>query len=282
MAIANTSSFISKLITAQVVRTLEDNLVAKKICRAPFNGEIKNKGDTVYFPTLKDPTVNTYAGNISYEGIEDDTPIALTVDQQKYFAFEVPDIEAFRASVDLESSQVTRAAYMLKQEADKYVLGLCLNDANVNTMSEVTLMDANALSTFAKAAKVLRENNVMGEEMFFVAPPFVEMMLKLAGIKFQINNGINGTGGVSWTKDLGFDLYISNQCSVTAGTPDKIHIIGGSYDSIAFAGQINQTETIRMENKFSDACRGLYVYGAKIIRPKQLITIPLIEGTVSV
>jgi len=40
--------------------------------------------------------------------------------------------------------------------------------------------------------------------------------------------------------------------------------------AIAFAGAIDQVEAYRPETLFSDAMKGLNVYGAKIVRPKEL------------
>ena len=39
--------FIPELWDASVYRTLEDNLVLKKICKAPIKAPIKQYGDTV-------------------------------------------------------------------------------------------------------------------------------------------------------------------------------------------------------------------------------------------
>ena len=40
--------------------------------------------------------------------------------------------------------------------------------------------------------------------------------------------------------------------------------------AIAFAGQINKIEKARKEKGFSDIIKGLHVYGAKLVRPKEL------------
>jgi hypothetical protein len=100
----------------------------------------------------------------------------------------------------------------------------------------------------------------------------VRIKLQLAGVKFQINNGINGTGGLAWTKELGFDIYVTNQVINvgTVATPQS-KCMAGSYSSIAFAQQIMDTEMIRLETQFADAVRGLHVYGAKVVRPDLLV-----------
>ena len=43
--------------------------------------------------------------------------------------------------------------------------------------------------------------------------------------------------------------------------------------AIAFAGQIDKVETARKEKGFADIIKGLHVYGAKLVRPKELYVI---------
>ena len=43
--------------------------------------------------------------------------------------------------------------------------------------------------------------------------------------------------------------------------------------AIAFAGQIDKVETARKEKGFADIIKGLHVYGAKVVRPKELYVI---------
>jgi hypothetical protein len=43
--------------------------------------------------------------------------------------------------------------------------------------------------------------------------------------------------------------------------------------AIAFAGQIDKIETARREKGFADIVKGLHVYGAKVVRPKELYVI---------
>ena len=50
---------IEKIISAEILRTNEDNLIANKICNTSFAGDIKNAGDSVTFIGLNDPAVGT-------------------------------------------------------------------------------------------------------------------------------------------------------------------------------------------------------------------------------
>lgn len=266
-------NFIPQLWNAKVLRVNEDNLIAKKICRAPYKGEIKNQGDTVYFPGLADPTVSSYSGTINYENLQD-ASLTLKIDQADYFAFKVGDIEAAQQGIDLKGSQADRAGYKIMQKADSYVMGF--HGEAKSLITQVSVTSANIISTLGLAQQKLAENFVMDEDMWMAIPPWVRLKLQLAGIKFQVNNGINGTGGVAWTNELGFDLYVTNQI-VNIGSvavPESL-CMAGSYNSIAFADQITETEMLRLQASFDNAVRGLHVYGAKVVKPNELVKLDL-------
>ena len=40
---------IEKVISAEILRSNEDNLIANRICNTSFVGDIKNRGDSVTF-----------------------------------------------------------------------------------------------------------------------------------------------------------------------------------------------------------------------------------------
>ena len=98
----------------------------------------------------------------------------------------------------------------------------------------------------------------------------------LAGIKFQINNGVNGTGAVAFTDELGCDIYVSNQLAVEDGAT---MMLAGSYSAIAYAEQVLETQVLdRLENSFDKAVRGRLVFGAKVIKPSELVCCPVTDG----
>lgn len=262
-------NFVPKIWDTQIFRTLEDNLVAKKICNMKHQGEIKKAGDTVYFQGLSDPTINNYTGSVNYETLKD-AGLTMQIDQKKYFAFKVDDITKAQSNIDAKGSQATRAGYKLKEVADSFILGK-YGEAN-HTVTDATLDSATVISTFGAIQQKLAEQNVDESDMWAVIPPWVKLKLQLAGIKFQINNGINGTGGMAWTKELGFDIYVTNQV-VNLGTADtpQSQVLAGAYNSIVYADQILETEGLRLESAFDNAVRGLHVYSAKVIRPDLLV-----------
>lgn len=262
---------IEKLVSTKIIRTLDNNLVAKKICTMDTGSQIKSMGDTVYFPTLAEPTVNDYTGTVSYEDLEDGS-IALLIDQKKYFAFKVDDIEKFQSSIDLKGAQTERAGYKLRDNADKYVLGLY--GGAENTVANVSVNSANVLEVVGTMVRVLEDNNVEGGNKWIVIKPWIAEKLRLAGVKFSINEGIDGgKGGLSWANYLDTDLYISNNVPTTGSEGSFVsQIMAGSYNAIVYAEQILKTEVIgRLEETFGTGVRGLHVFGSKVIKTKELV-----------
>jgi len=49
-------------------------------------------------------------------------------------------------------------------------------------------------------------------------------------------------------------------------------IVAGHDSAVATAEQINKTETYRDPDSFADICRGMHLYGRKILRPEALVT----------
>ena len=269
---------IPKLVSTKILRTLENNLIAKQICNMEPDAPIKKQGDTVYFAGLNDPTISSYSGSISYEDIQDGS-VPLLIDQKNYYAFKVEDIEAFQSVIDIKGSQVERAGYGLRNTCDQYILGL---HAGAGNALAATLTEVNILSSISKMARVLKENNVM--EAWVVVPPWVEELLELAGVKFQINNGMDGAkGGLKWAMYRDLTIYCSNNV-VTTGSEGSFvsKVMAGSSNSIIFAEQIMKNRFIPdLEDSFAGGASGLHVFGSRVLKPHELVTLTATQGSVT-
>lgn len=264
---------IEKVISAEIMRTNEDNLLANRICNTSFVGDIKNRGDSVTFVGLNDPEVYDYNGTVTYEDVSD-TAITLEIDQDKAFSFKVADLDALRSSLGLKDSQAKRASYNLKKEVDAYVFSLHGDSGVTLPAKEVT--PANVLQLIGEAKEHLEKQNVQDGRIWIVVPPFIKTKLMLAGIKFQINNGVNGSGAIGFTDELGCDIFVSNQLEAR---DDTVFMMAGSYSAIAYAEQLLDVQYIdRLENSFDSAVRGRIVFGAMVVKPQELVTIPVTDG----
>lgn len=265
-----TRGFVPEIWNAAVLRTLEDNLVMKKVCRAQVDREIQKHGDTVYFTGLADPTITNYTGTLSAEDLKDDQ-IAMLIDKTKTYCFKVQDVDKLMTNVDTKGSQADRAAYNLKHAIETDVFTNVGADAGAGTALSATITSANVLSYVSELARQLNENNVDEANMWMVIPPWLRLKLKLAGVSFSINEGVNGKGGMYWTQDLGFDVYVTNTVynSGTQAVPVST-VLAGSYQSIGFADHMLNVRNIEMEGSRAIQVDGGSIYGYRVIKPKEL------------
>lgn len=262
--------FIPELYDASIYRTLEDNLVLKKICKAPIKAPIKEYGDTVYFTDLGDPTISDYTGTLTAEELQD-SQVAMLIDKTKTFAFNVKDVDGLMANIDAKGSQTERAGYQLKDVVERDVFQNVGTGANAGTALSATITSANVISQVSELARQLYENNVQDSNMFMLIPPWMMIKLKIAGIVFEINEGLNGKGGMFWTKDLGFEAYVTNTVynAGTQATPVST-VLAGSFQAIGFAEKMLVTRNIVLSGSRATQIDGGIIYGYKLIKPKEL------------
>ena len=295
----NPSTFIPKLWEADVLRAYEKNLIAKEICAMNPKAQIEKYGDTVHFPGLTDPTVGTYvptgingasdATTISYEDLVS-SDATLVINRAKYFAFQVDDVLEAQSNIGVRGSQTERAGYKLRDEADSYILGLAPAGVTGGTVTNVvdysgqssapTVTAKNVLIAIGQMSRLLDEQNIPNEEKFIVISPWIKLKLALAGVEFSIREGDTAKNGVEWNNSMGFDMFVSNNLTPLKESTTVVGsmVVGGSKKAIAYAGQIMNTEAIRLEDHFSYGVRGLHLYGAEIIRPELLCVGKFKEG----
>ena len=277
MAIIQT---IPKLISTKLMMDARAELIAKKICTMDTGSEIKNKGDSVVFPGMAKPTISPYTGTITPETLSD-ASVTMIIDQANYYAFYVDDIEAFRSVIDVKGTAVDEAKHGLLDTADKYVLGLYAGAANTIT---ATVSEAIALSTTSTVCRKLAEANIKAGNRWIVVPEWYKEKLELAGVKFSILEGVAGSkSGVSWANKWDTDFYVSNNLTTTGAEGTYItQCLAGSYNAIVYADQIIKSRYIPdVATSFAGQCDGLHVFGAKVIKPKELVRINATQATAS-
>ncbi len=259
------NNFIPQIWAAVILRALQNITVARQICDLQYEGEVKGAGDRIKLLGLADPTISDYTGSVSYEDLEDASQ-ELIIDKQKYFAFKVDDVDKTQAHVELLSDQNKRAAYKLRDTADALVLGLYAQALSANTITDSTLDTATILSVIAQMGQRLDENNVPAEGRWAVIPPWWKAKLTLIGFKFGVEKN-----GIDYLKELGFSFYVSNNLT-DLGTSQH-QVLAGGKNAIAYVDQIVNIEALRLQSSFSDAIRGLHVYGYKVVKPKELVRV---------
>lgn len=274
-------TFIPEVWNAELLTTLPTRYVFGQdgVVNRDYEGDIANFGDTVHIGSLTDPTISTYTKNttsISPETLttEDQT---LLIDQSKYFAFEVDDVDMRQArdGGQLLDKAAQRAAAGLAKAADAHLSTLMTTNAGT-VLDAAAATDADTAFLLVRRLRVaLDKNDVPADGRFLiVSPEFYALILgdsrfidaSAYGSAAPIRNGEVGS-------ILGFSVIVSNTIPEgTAGVDPAVSnfVVAGHAMATTFAEQINKTEAYRPESAFSDAIKGLHLYGAKVVRPEAL------------
>ena len=273
------TGFIPKLWSARLLNALDKSHVFANVVNRDYEGEIKKMGDTVHINTIGAVTIGTYTQNTDFSSGPETlatTDQTLTIDQAKYFNFQVDDIDKAQAAGDIMDKAMTRAAYGLADASDKYIAGILAGAAdatNTVSTSAVALTASNVYENVVKMRTILDKANVPTAGRWLVIPPEMyalilldDRFVKTGG---EMAEGILRTGLVA--QAAGFDIYLSNNCvSANSNSTDTYTIVGGVDSAATYAEQIVSTEAYRPEKRFADAVKGLHVYGAKVVDKAQL------------
>lgn len=275
-------AFKPEVWSADLLVGLEKSLVygAAGVVNRSYEGEISQFGDTVRITSLADPTIGTYTAHtdITIEDV-DDTAQVLLINQSKYFAFEVDDIEKRQARGDVMSEQARKAAYKLRDVADQYIASVMAAGVDAgNLVAESTATASNAYDKLVDLAVLLDEDNVPTEGRFVViTPKFHGLLLKdsrfiAAGDAAGSSVRANGMVGEA----AGFSVRKSNNVPDGPGVGAGKLIIAGSDIATTYAEQIASVEAGRLEKRFGDFVKGLHLYGTKVVRPTALAAADII------
>lgn len=274
------TSFIPELWNARLLYALEKNHVATNLVNRNYEGEIKQAGDTVHINTIGAVSVRSYAQgtDLTYDALAT-TDQTLVINQQKYFAFSLDDVDKAQAAGDIMDSAMSRAAYSLADASDAFLLAtIAAGGSSANYVgsagSPVALTTANIYSSIVALRTKLDKQNVPTQGRSLVIPPEAYALL-LQDARFTAVQGVaegvitNGLVG----RVAGFDIYMSNNAVKSSADTPVYSITAQIADATTYAEQIIKTEALRPEASFSDAVRGLHVYGAKVTRPEAIATL---------
>lgn len=278
------SAFIPEVWSAELLVALEKSLVygAPGVVNREYEGEISQYGDTVHVTTLADPTIGDYTPHtdITIEDV-DDSNKTLLINQSKYFAFEVDDVEKRQARNGgaLLSEQARKAAYKLRDTADQFLATTMAAGVDAgNVITESTVSASGAYNLLVDMSVALDENDVPEEGRWIVVTPaFYGLLLKddrfvASGDAAGAATRANGIVGEA----AGFSVRKSNNAPDGATTGRLL--IAGSSIATSYAEQISKTEATRKEKGFADIVKGLHLYGAQVFQPTALVTADVIVG----
>jgi hypothetical protein len=294
------SFFLPKIYSKKVLNFFRKASVIEAITNTDYSGEINAYGDSVKI--IKEPVITVY----TYERGADVTKTALTdqetslvVDTANAFKFIVDDIETSMSHVNFKEVAASSAAYALRDAFDEGVIATMFAGVSASSPNHILGSDNatdlaagtfdgtgnldvgfgtdehDPLDIMAYMARLLDEQDIPEEGRWFLAPPsFYEQLgqssSKLMSVDFNAGQGSIRNGLVSSGKLRGFDMYKSNNVATPSNAAGKI--LGGHMSSTATAQTITSTEVLRDPDSFGDICRGLHVYGSKVLRPEAMVS----------
>ncbi|MFE3197171.1 P22 coat protein - protein 5 domain protein [Embleya sp. NPDC059237] len=272
--------FRPEIWSARLLVALRKRLVyaGPTIVNRDYEGEISEAGDTVRITSVSRPTVGTYVPNSTIITPEEltDAQRTLTVDQAKYFAFRVDDVDARQAKGNVMPQAMDEAAYALADVIDQYIASLYTQAQAANQLGTIAVTDASPKDFYDKVLVPLKvrldDASVPLEGRYCIVPPWLHGRALRDDRFVKVNESGTDTGlrNGMVARAAGFDILISQNAPNPTG--DDYVVTAGTNAAISYAEQINKTEAYRPESSFSDAIKGLCLYGAKVIRPESLAT----------
>ena len=265
---------------------MDKALVYKNVVNTDYEGDIAGGARSVKINELGDISISNYVEgvDISVQTLTD-AQKELVIDQKKAFNFAIDDVLKAQSNVTLMEKAMQKASYNMADVIDKYIATL-YDEAGVATSGmgtsstaldiyAVSAGNANLLTLLTNAHRYLDESNAPTEGRWVVVPPWMHQYLKQAQIVDNAAGGMkggdtSGFGNGFVGNTMGFNIFASNNVSNVDGASYKVMF--GTPDAISFAGQITSIKTGDIEKQFGEYVKGLYVYGAKVVRPDHLLT----------
>lgn len=278
MAVAN---FIPEVWSQKLLKIFDENAVMANLVNRDYEGDIQAAGDVVKVRTFGDVTINNYTRDqtISFQALTDPMQ-EMTIDQQKYFAFKVDDLDKAQANVDILEGYTKRAAIGIRNVVDSHLLAHAgdVDAGNVigSAVSPISLTSANIYGYIADMGELLDADNIPSEERNLVITPKIKtLLLKSDEFTRATNLGDQVVQNGYIGNVAGFAVHVSTNIAPASG---NVTLMAFTKDFISLASQVSQVENVRPYDMFADAVKGLYLYGSKVFHPTACAT--LITDTV--
>lgn len=274
MAVANTvTSFQQTIWSKSILRSLDKITSLRNHCNFQFEKESKNAKE-VKILSVNRPTIRTYVpGTALVRESASDSSQLLQLNQYRYFNFEVEDIVKAQSVPGLMEALTDEAGKGLALEGDKYVAQVVKEDVEGDeptvsvSATEIALTTSNAMSSVEDGFATLYGNDCKVSDTFYLElTPKVFTTYRQQLTELSTNNPeILKKGAVGKINNA---FVCIENCLPESDTAH--YNILRTDKAIAFAEQIEKVEKYRPEDAFTDAVKGLYVFGAKIVRPKEI------------
>jgi hypothetical protein len=266
----NITNFQQTIWSASILRSLDKITSLRNHCDFQYEKDSHNAKEVKILSVTR-PTIKKYIPGtaIEREGAADSS-LLLQLNQYRYFNFEVEDIVKAQSVPGLMEALTDEAGKGLALEGDKYVAEVVskgVTDGIVTASEVITLTTANALASVEDGFATLYTNDCKVSDTFYLeVAPKVFSLYRQALTELSTNNPeILKKGAVGKLNNA----YVCIENCLPEGDGAFYNILRTN-KAIAFAEQIDKVEHYRPEDAFTDAVKGLYVFGATIVRPNEI------------
>lgn len=272
MAVANTvTSFQQTIWSKSILRSLEKITSLRNHCNFQYEKESKNAKE-VKILSVNRPTIRTYVpGTALVRESAADSSQLLQLNQYRYFNFEVEDIVKAQSVPGLMEALTDEAGKGLALEGDKYVAEVVKSAADDGDIAvsatEIALTTENAMASVEDGFATLYGNDCKVSDTFYLElAPKVFTTYRQSLTELSTNNPeILKKGAVGKINNA----YVCIENCLPESDTAHYNILRTD-KAVAFAEQIDKVEKYRPEDAFTDAVKGLYVFGAKIVRDQEI------------
>ena len=256
------------------IRALETITSLRNHCDFTFQKDAKNAKEVKILGAVR-PEIRTYTpgSSITRDAISS-TAITLQINQFKYFNIGLDDVIKAQTVPGAMEATAKEGAAALAEEGDKYVgtvVKAALDAGDIEATETATITKANAVEKVEDAFVILYGNNVRANKTFYleVSPNYYSKLRQSLTELFTDNVEMAKKGFVG---KYGNALVSIENLLPNNGTNTRYNILRTS-KAVAFVEQIDKVEAYRPEDAFEDALKGLYTFGAKVVRPDEIVVI---------
>jgi hypothetical protein len=249
---------------ASLLENLHQNTFVIPTLNRDYEGDIVNGGESVKITGFTQPTIGTYAGSITRQALTDSSQ-TLTIDQKKYYAYLVDDVDRVQAAGSFDAFQ-TDAALGLADVAEDYVLTTMLSGGTSAGTTAVTTAALADSAVVAIRTALVKAKVPSSQRYLAVNPEAAAFLMNSSTSLFKANesgsdetlrNGVIG-------RYRGFTV-VETPSAAIANTSKPV-FIGYWGRAFAFVEQIVKQRANVALDAFGDQIDGLHVYGAKALR----------------
>jgi N4-gp56 family major capsid protein len=278
------NNFIPSIWSAKLLANLRKDQVFTQggVMNRDYTGEISGQGSVVKINGIGPVTIRPYVKNAAIVAPDTltDAQTSLTIDQANYFNFEVDDIDVAQQTPKIMSGAMAQAAADLTDVAEIYLADMLYDgvpagnkigtDSDAGAIIPNATAGTTAFDYLVNLSQKLSEAKCPKAGRWVIIPPWFTSQL----VKDSRFNNVAASGSPEALRNgfvsrvAGFDVLESlNVPVVTAEGKDNSEILAGHSMAASFAEQIRKVEGYRPQDSFSDAVKGLHVFGAKVVRP---------------